>query len=76
MNRTDKEILRRLGAGASIESICAENGMTMESFQTWWRGQITARVPAMDGSRNVQVQDKVEILRDQWGVPHIDVTGT
>jgi len=71
MNRTDKGILLRLGAGASVESICSENGMTMESFQTWWRGQITARVPAMDGIRNVQVQDKIEILRDPWGVPHI-----
>ena len=71
MNRTDKEMLLRLGAGASIESICAESGITMEFFRTWWQDQITARVPATDGSRNVSIQDKVELLRDRWGVPHI-----
>ena len=71
MNQTDREILLKLGAGESIESICRENDISLESFYTWWQDQITARVPEMNGSRNVQIEDKVEILRDQWGVPHI-----
>ena len=71
MKLTDKEILLQLGAGEPIESICTENEISLESFQVWWQDQITARVPEMDGSRTVQVEDKVEILRDQWGVPHI-----
>lgn len=71
MNRNDKEMLLKLGTGESIASICAENEISLESFQAWWQDQITARVPAMNGSRNVQIEDKVEILRDQWGVPHI-----
>jgi len=71
MNLADKDMLLRLGAGEPIEAICAGAGMTPEAFKAWWQNQIGSRVPAMNGNLRAQTRKRVEILRDDWGVPHI-----
>ncbi len=72
MNKTDKDMLRRLGAGDSIAAICQDEGMTRAEFDAWWTGQITSRVPTTRGARTVSgVSGRVDIARDEWGAPHV-----
>ena len=72
MNKTDKDLLLRLGAGDSIQAICEDAGLTRAEFDQWWTAQTTSRVPSMEGTRTASdLSGKVEIARDEWGVPHI-----
>ena len=72
MNKTDKDVLLRLGAGGSIQAICEDAGLTRAEFDQWWTAQTTSRVPSMEGSRAVSgMSGKVDIARDEWGVPHV-----
>ena len=72
MNKTDKDLLLRLGAGDSIKAICEDAGLTRAEFDQWWTAQTTSRVPSMEGTRTASdLSGKVEIARDEWGVPHI-----
>ena len=71
MALTDGEKLRRLGSGQAIVDLCAADGSSADDFAAWWKEQTAARVPAMDGTRAAAIDGPVEILRDQWGVPHI-----
>jgi penicillin amidase len=66
-----KAILRRLGEGESIASVCAAMGLSRQEFDSWWRQETVSRVPAMTGSRRVGVRRSVTIVRDQWGIPTI-----
>ena len=71
MNLSSSDMLKRLGAGESIESLCAVAGCTRAEFETWWRDECAARAPVMNGSRACAVGGSVEIVRDIWGIPHI-----
>jgi penicillin amidase len=71
MNISDKEILRRLGAGEPIQSVCAAAGISRSDFDAWWKAQTVARVPIVDGCRRAQVARPVRIERDTHGIPHI-----
>jgi penicillin amidase len=71
MNLSTKEILRRLGAGASIASVCDAAGMTAQQFQAWWTEETHGRVPRASGTRRVAIHRPVQIERDRWGIPHI-----
>ncbi|MYB49425.1 MAG: penicillin acylase family protein [Dehalococcoidia bacterium] len=72
MNKTDKDLLLRLGAGDSIQAICDDAGLTRAEFDQWWADQTTERVPSTEGTRTASdLSGKVEIARDEWGVPHI-----
>ena len=72
MNKTDKDMLLRLGAGDSIQAICGDAGLTRPQFEQWWKAQTTERVPSMEGTRTVSgVSGRVDIVRDDWGVPHL-----
>jgi penicillin amidase len=71
MNLTAKDILRRLGDGESITSVCAAAGLSRQEFDTWWQQEAASRVPAMTGSRRVGVRRSVHIARNQWGIPSI-----
>ena len=72
MNKTDKDMLLRLGAGDSIQAICEDTGLTRAEFDQWWTAQTTSRVPSMEGARTASgLSGKVEIARDEWGVPHV-----
>lgn len=73
MDMTDKERLQRLGSGETIASICAADGNTLETFRVWWTNQLAARLPRIEGAKQAWVEGGVEILRDDWGIPHIYV---
>ena len=68
---SDKEMLRMLGAGQSVEAVCAVAGLSRSQFDAWWSNQLGLRQPRMSGARRVSVTGDVEIIRDEWGVPHI-----
>lgn len=71
MNNPDKALLRRLGAGEPISSICAAAGFSPGEFDTWWKAQTRARIPAAKGLRQANVVGPVRIVRDCWSIPHI-----
>ena len=71
MNKPFDDRLRRLGAGESIQSLCAASGMSRRQFDDWWRNQIRSRAPDMEGKHELAVKRPVRIERDSWGIPHI-----
>ncbi len=71
MNLSAKELLRRLGAGESIRSLCDAAGISRSAFDAWWQTEAASRVPTATGSRRVGVRRAVPIERDEWGIPHI-----
>jgi penicillin amidase len=71
MNLSSREILRRLGAGASILQVGEAAGISREQFDYWWQAEIRSRVPDPAGTRTARVHSRVQIERDAWGIPHI-----
>ena len=71
MSTSDTEVLRRLGAGESIDAVRAYTKQTADEFDAWWSGQLASRLPDMSGARGVEGAASVEILRDGWGIPHV-----
>ena len=72
MNKSDKDMLLRLGAGDSIQAICGDAGLTRAEFDQWWAEQTSGRVPSMEGTRTASgVSGRIDIVRDEWGVPHV-----
>jgi penicillin amidase len=71
MNLSERDFLRRLGAGEPLADLCAAAGLTPEKFGPWWRQQLGRRVPPDIARRRGGVRSGVRIHRDRWGVPHI-----
>jgi penicillin amidase len=71
MKLTDRDLLRRLGAGETINMVCRAAGLSRPQFDAWWQEQAAARVPRTDGTRKTRVKHPVRIDRDRWGIPHI-----
>src|SRR3990172_912270 len=71
MNSLDRDILRRLGAGAPIATVCAEAGISREEFDRRWKETIAACVPPSSGRIHAGVSEPVDVERDEWGIPHI-----
>jgi penicillin amidase len=69
MDASDKSLLIKLGAGGSIKDFCSDANFTREQFDEWWSKQLAARVPSTGGVKTASAD--VEILRDEWGIPHI-----
>ena len=65
------ELLRRLGAGETIDRICQDRGWTRNDFDSWWRREAASRVPRCDGQIAAGVEGSVTIHRDRRGIPHI-----
>ena len=63
--------LKRLGAGETIDAVCADAGMGRAEFDEWWRGQLESRLPDMETARTFDGAGGVEILRDETGTPHV-----
>ena len=51
--------------------MCATTGLTLEAFDAWWKDQTASRLPGLEGTRLAQLKGSAEVLRDEWGVPHI-----
>jgi acyl-homoserine lactone acylase PvdQ len=71
MNLAAKEILRRLGDGESIASVCAVAGLSRKEFDAWWQRETASRVPVTTGNQRAGVRNSVQIARNQWGIPSI-----
>jgi penicillin amidase len=71
MNPTSRDVLRRLGAGETIESVCRESEWSRTEFDAWWRREAASRAPCCDGEVPAAVRAGVTIERDRWGVPHV-----
>ena len=71
MPALNRDLLRRLGAGETIDALCREHGWTREEFDQWWRREAASRAPRCDGQVAADVQKAVSIERDLWGIPHI-----
>lgn len=65
------DLLARLGAGESIDSLCRAAGLSRTEFDEWWRRECQSRVPPTKGMKRSAVRDDVRIVRDQVGVPHV-----
>ena len=73
MSHDGRELLSRLGAGESIEALCAEAGWSRDRFDAWWRDECRARVPATTGEiPTAGPLGRVRIRRDRWGIPHVE----
>ena len=66
-----KELLKRLGAGESVEAVCAAGGLSRAEFDAWWQAEMRARVPGQRGSQPAVVNGVVRIDRNRWGIPHV-----
>jgi penicillin amidase len=71
MRLSTKDILRRLGTGETISSVCAAAGLTRSEFDAWWKAETSARVPSMTGTRHADVGHPVRIERNAFGIPSI-----
>ncbi len=71
MMRSSRGLLRELGAGVSIASVCATAGMTRAEFTEWWNAERMSRLPQTSGSIRMSGPGRVEIRREQWGIPQI-----
>ena len=71
MTLDDRSILSRLGSGEQVDYVKKAAGLNDKKFEEWWDDQLKSRVPDMQGSRKIDGQGKVEILRDELGTPHI-----
>ena len=68
---SEMDILRQLGAGQSIHSICQQFQLSPEDFQSWWQKQLHRRNQDERDRVTVPVEADVSILRDRHGIPHI-----
>jgi penicillin amidase len=71
MKMSDRDILQRLGSGASIDEVCAGTGINRSQFNEWWQQTIRSRVPKTDGSTTADLATPISIERDGWGIPHV-----
>ena len=71
MKLSGHDILRRLGAGNSIQSVCAAAGISRAEFYTWWAAECARRAPQPLFRRAAPVSADVSIVRNAWGIPHI-----
>src|SRR5947207_2286447 len=67
----NRDTLRLLGAGQSIESICKTAGCTRAQFDAWWKQEAASRAPRCTGEIAAPLKVGASIERDRWGIPHI-----
>jgi penicillin amidase len=73
MRLSSQEILSRLGAGESIQTLCMAACVSREQFEAWWQAECGRRVPPNQGSRRLPgLPGRVGIRRDDAGIPHIE----
>jgi penicillin amidase len=71
MNLSEAEILKRLGSGDRIASVCEAANLSRPEFDRWWQETIARRVPPAGGQVLAEVSAKATIERDDRGIPHI-----
>ncbi|HBH51085.1 MAG TPA: hypothetical protein DDY91_04245, partial [Planctomycetaceae bacterium] len=71
MSNASRVLLARLGAGELIAQLCTSQNWSRDDFDAWWRAECQARVPATAGAVPLPVSARVQIARDEQGIPHI-----
>ena len=71
MEINSAELLKQLGAGESIPTLCDANGISTAEFDQWWSAEIRRRTPDPIAVQPARVNAKTRIARNRWGVPHI-----
>ena len=66
-----KELLKRLGAGESVEAVCTASDLSRAELDAWWQEETRARVPGQSGGQRAAVNGVVRIDRNRWGIPHV-----
>lgn len=64
-------ILRRLGDGESVDSVCGSVGISLEEFNAWWDAEQKRRLSRLHGCTQASVGAAAQIHRDGHGIPHI-----
>src|SRR5262249_32370895 len=75
MDLMARRVLKRLGDGEPIASVCSSEGVSRAEFDAWWRRESASRVPGAVGTRQAPVAAPVQIDRDERGIPHIRAEG-
>ena len=71
MDPTTRDVLKRLGVGEAIGSVCRDTGWSRAEFDAWWQQETASRAPRCDGEVPAPVSGAVSLERDRWGIPHI-----
>ncbi len=71
MEMNSAELLKRLGEGESIASLCNLHGISRAQFDSWWRAESRLRVPDAEGGLAAGVSAETRIVRNSWGIPHV-----
>ena len=71
MEINSAELLKQLGAGESIRTLCNANGISTAEFDQWWNAEIRRRTPDPTTVQSTRVNATTRIARNRWGVPHI-----
>ena len=68
---SDRELLKRLGAGETIDQVSADQGWDREAFDQWWSQLTASRLPDIEQTVQAGVGSAARIVRDDRGIPHI-----
>ena len=71
MVKVSAELLKGLGSGESISSLCRASGMSRTEFDQWWNEEISRRTPLPNVQLNTSVKSDAQVVRNKWGVPKI-----
>ncbi|MEM2926438.1 MAG: penicillin acylase family protein, partial [Candidatus Bathyarchaeia archaeon] len=66
-----REAVIALLKGEDMAKIETRYGVTRDELITWRDEYLRAKVPPLNARIKAPVRQKVEILRDRWGIPHI-----
>ncbi len=70
MDRTGA-LLRRLGDGESIGSVCDSEGWQRTAFDEWWAATCRERLAQLEGILTAPLSSGTRIERDGRGIPHV-----
>ncbi|MBS7610228.1 penicillin acylase family protein [Candidatus Bathyarchaeota archaeon] len=66
-----REAVIALLKGEDMAKILTRYGITMDELMAWRDEYLRAKVPPLNAQIKAPVRQRVEILRDRWGIPHI-----
>ena len=71
MDSLPLDLLKSLGSGQSIGSLCRASGIARKEFDRLWKAEIERRTPDPDVRLQTGVSAEARVARNRWGVPQI-----
>lgn len=71
MAEVSADLLKSLGSGDSISSLCRASGMSRTEFDLWWNEEVGRRTPQPNTRLETNVNSEAKVVRNKWGVPKI-----